>query len=114
LQAVRAHEFADPFENPGEHDLTAHVNFVELGNLARMRQLHVSGPIEQGVWLEALGIDSRLHVLAAKQPERTDELIAARDRLVEATGMGSLFKILAISNPDWPNPEGFEISQSLG
>jgi NADH dehydrogenase [ubiquinone] 1 alpha subcomplex assembly factor 7 len=114
LQAVRAHEFADPFENPGEHDLTAHVNFVELGNLARMRQLHVSGPIEQGVWLKALGIDSRLQVLAAKQPERTDELSAARDRLVEATGMGSLFKILAISNPDWPIPEGFEISQSLG
>ena len=59
LQAVRAHEYADPFENPGMHDLTAHVNFVELANLARMRDLRVSGPVEQGSWSKALGIDDR-------------------------------------------------------
>lgn len=114
LQAVRAHEFADPFENPGLHDLTAHVNFVELANLARMRQLRVSGPVEQGTWLKSIGIDARVQGLSASRPDQTDELIAARDRLVEATGMGSLFKVLAVSNADWPEPEGFEINQSLG
>lgn len=114
LQAVRAHEFADPFENPGVHDLTAHVNFVELANLARMRDLRVSGPVEQGTWLKALGVDARTQALSASQPEQAEELVAARDRLVEATGMGSLFKILAISSSDWPEPEGFVINQSLG
>ena len=114
LQAVRAHEYADPFENPGMHDLTAHVNFVELANLARMRDLRVSGPVEQGSWLKALGIDARTQALSASRPEQADELTAARDRLVEATGMGSLFKILAISNAKWPDPEGFAVNQSLG
>ncbi|MGC1468799.1 MAG: SAM-dependent methyltransferase [Sphingorhabdus sp.] len=114
LQAVRAHEYADPFENPGKHDLTAHVNFVELANLARMRDLRVSGPVEQGSWLKALGIDARTQVLSASRPEQADEMAAARDRLVEATGMGSLFKILAISHAEWPDPEGFAVNQSLG
>lgn len=107
LQAVRGHEFADPFENPGEHDLTAHVNFLELANLASMRHLRVNGPVEQGQWLKAVGIDARVQALRSSQPDQSDAIVAARDRLVEATGMGSLFKILGISNMDWPQPEGF-------
>lgn len=114
LQALRGHEFADPFENPGTQDLSAHVNFVELANLARMRHLRVSGPIEQGSWLKDLGIDARLQALSTQQPDKADELALARDRLVEATGMGSLFKILAVSHTDWPAPEGFAFSQGLG
>lgn len=114
LQAVRGHAFADPFENPGLHDLTAHVNFVELANLSRMRHLRVSGPVEQGEWLKALGIDARVEALCRAKPEQADQIKTARNRLVEATDMGSLFKILGISNMDWPEPEGFEICQSLG
>lgn len=114
LQAVKRHKSADPFENPGSHDLTAHVNFVELANLARMRHLRVSGPTEQGDWLKALGIEARSATLIASQPQKAEEIAAARDRLVESAGMGSLFKILGVSNSDWPEPEGFEIHQSLG
>ena len=113
LQAVRSHQFADPFENPGHHDLTAHVNFVELANLARMRHLRVNGPVEQGEWLKALGIDARAQSLCTNQPEKADEILAARERLVEAAGMGSLFKILGISNEEWPEPEGFGARQNL-
>jgi len=114
LQAVRAHQFADPFENPGHHDLTAHVNFVELANLARMRHLRVNGPVEQGEWLKALGIDARAQSLCTNQPEKAEQILAARERLVEPAGMGSLFKILGISSEEWPEPDGFGASQSLG
>lgn len=107
LQAVKNHQFADPFENPGDHDLTAHVNFMEMANLARMRNLRVSGPVNQGAWLEALGINQRAAGLADATPARADEIFAARNRLVNDDEMGSLFKILAISSPDWPQPEGF-------
>ena len=107
LQAVKAHEYADPFENPGEHDLTAHVNFSEIVNLARMQNLRVSGPVEQGQWLQALGIDMRAGQLAASAPERADDVQKMRDRLVEPAQMGTLFKVLAISSEDWPEPEGF-------
>ncbi len=107
LQAVKGHAFADPFENPGHHDLTAHVNFAEMANLAAMREMRVSGPAGQGDWLAALGIDHRAASIAAQSPERADEINAARDRLVDAAQMGTLFKVLAISSPDWPVPEGF-------
>jgi NADH dehydrogenase [ubiquinone] 1 alpha subcomplex assembly factor 7 len=107
LQAVKAHEFADPFEHPGEHDLTAHVNFPEIVNLAHMQNLRVSGPVEQGGWLQALGIDIRTQQLATAAPERADDLNDMRDRLVEPGQMGALFKVMAISSENWPEPEGF-------
>jgi NADH dehydrogenase [ubiquinone] 1 alpha subcomplex assembly factor 7 len=108
LQAVQNHQFVDPFENPGTCDLTAHVNFLEIANLARMRDLRISGPVEQGTWLTALGINQRSVFLAETSPDRAEELFIARDRLVQGDKMGSLFKVLAISSPDWPKPEGFE------
>ena len=107
LQALKAHDHVDPFENPGEHDLTVHVNFLELANLARMRNLRVSGPIEQGTWLQALGIDARANALAVASPERAEDVKEMRDRLVEPDQMGSLFKVLAVSSESWPVPEGF-------
>jgi NADH dehydrogenase [ubiquinone] 1 alpha subcomplex assembly factor 7 len=107
LQAVKSHQFSDPFDNPGEQDLTAHVNFLELANLARMRNLRVNGPVEQGGWLQALGIDARTDSLSVASPDRAEELKSMRDRLVEPAQMGSLFKVLAVSSDSWPVPEGF-------
>jgi NADH dehydrogenase [ubiquinone] 1 alpha subcomplex assembly factor 7 len=108
LQSVKDHKFADPFDDPGMRDLTAHVNFLEISNLARMRDLRVSGPIDQGAWLSALGINQRAATLADASPDQAEDIYAARSRLVEGTEMGSLFKVLAISSEDWAQPEGFE------
>jgi NADH dehydrogenase [ubiquinone] 1 alpha subcomplex assembly factor 7 len=107
LQAVKAHQHVDPFTNPGTCDLTAHVNFIELGNMARMRELTVAGPTAQGVWLSALGINQRSAMLAEASPERADEIHAARDRLTKADEMGTLFKVMAVHSADWASPEGF-------
>ncbi len=108
LQSVKHHAYADPFENPGDQDLTAHVNFLEMANLARMRNLQVYGPIEQGDWLKNLGIDVRANALSVATPERSDEIMSMRDRLVDSMQMGSLFKVLAVTSDDWPSPEGFK------
>jgi NADH dehydrogenase [ubiquinone] 1 alpha subcomplex assembly factor 7 len=107
LQAVKAHQHVDPFHNPGTCDLTAHVNFLDLANMARMRELNIVGPTAQGVWLSALGIQQRAAMLAEASPERSDEIKAARDRLVKADEMGTLFKVMAVHSPEWPVPEGF-------
>jgi NADH dehydrogenase [ubiquinone] 1 alpha subcomplex assembly factor 7 len=107
LQAVKAHASVDPFLDPGTCDLTAHVNFLELGNMARMRELSVVGPTAQGIWLSTLGIQQRAAMLIEASPERADEIAAARDRLFKADEMGSLFKVLAAYAPGWPVPEGF-------
>lgn len=107
LQAVKAHDYADPFLDPGTCDLTAHVNFFELANLARMRNLVVAGPTTQGVFLSALGIGQRALALAEASPDRREDIFTARDRLIKTGEMGTLFKVLAAHAPDWPAPEGF-------
>jgi SAM-dependent MidA family methyltransferase len=107
LQAVRAHRFADPFADPGETDLTAHVDFTALAEAARPAGVTVSDLATQGDWLRRLGIDARLQALAATSPDRVGELKGQRDRLVNADAMGDLFKVMAISAPGWPQPAGF-------
>ncbi|MDB5703468.1 MAG: synthase subunit beta, partial [Sphingomonas bacterium] len=50
LQALRAHTFANPFETPGEQDLTAHVDFATLAAAAQAEGARAFGPIGQGAW----------------------------------------------------------------
>jgi len=107
LQAVRKHHFADVLAEPGEQDLTSHVDFEALARAARAIDIAIDGPVEQGDWLEALGIGQRAAALAEVSPERSAEIVAARTRLRDSGAMGSLFKVMAIRNRDWPMPAGF-------
>jgi SAM-dependent MidA family methyltransferase len=108
LQAVSAHGFADPWAGPGERDLTAHVDFEALGEAARREGVRTSGPTSQGEWLVSMGLDLRVRALARSAPERAGEIRAARDRLAAPDRMGDLFKVIALTAPDWPEPAGFQ------
>jgi SAM-dependent MidA family methyltransferase len=107
LQAVRGHAYANPFDAPGEQDLTAHVDFATLLAAAAAEGASVHGPVEQGLLLIALGIDARLASLSRTAPDRAEALLAGRDRLVQPDQMGALFKAVAITAPGWPVPGGF-------
>ncbi len=100
LQAVRGHQYANPFDTPGEFDLTAHVDFATLAEAAEAEGGKLWGPIGQGAFLKALGIDVRAATLGA-------EAAVARDRLTAPEQMGELFQVIAVTHPDWPAPEGF-------
>jgi SAM-dependent MidA family methyltransferase len=106
LQAVRGHRFADVLADPGEQDLTSHVDFEALGRAAEGMSVAIDGPVEQGPWLESLGIGQRAAALAKTSPERAAEIMAAKARLCDSDAMGSLFKVMAIRHPDWPAPAG--------
>ncbi|WP_245739188.1 class I SAM-dependent methyltransferase [Sphingomonas rubra] len=105
LQAVRGHGFANPYETPGEVDLSAHVDFTTLAAAGQAGGAVAWGPVEQGEWLVKLGIDARAAALARAAPDRSEALVADRARLVQ--GMGALFKALALTAPAWPHPAGF-------
>jgi SAM-dependent MidA family methyltransferase len=107
LQAVRGHAYANPFEEPGEADLTAHVDFGTLIEAARAEGLEAHGPVTQGAFLTALGIGPRAQALAARSPDRAEEIETARHRLVHDEAMGELFKVIALTAPGWPAPAGF-------
>lgn len=104
LQAVRGHAHANPFADPGEQDLTAHVDFATLAAAAQAEGVTAWGPVSQRDLLIALGVDTRAAALARAAPDRAREIAAARARLVGE--MGQLFRVLALTHRDWPQPAG--------
>jgi NADH dehydrogenase [ubiquinone] 1 alpha subcomplex assembly factor 7 len=108
LQAVRAHRRAPVLENPGEQDLTAHVDFAAVARSAESAGAAVTQTIAQGEWLRRVGIEARAEALARANPERREEIEVAAHRLTAPDKMGSLFKVTAIHSLHWPAPAGFE------
>jgi len=107
LQAVRGHRFAPVLADPGEQDVTSHVDFEALANAARNAGAMATPVVTQGEWLIRLGIEARAQALARANPDRAGNVQAAVDRLTSAKQMGRLFQVLAIHSPDWPAPVGF-------
>ncbi len=110
LQAIARHSFADPLQNPGQADITAHVDFQALGRAAENVGARVHGPVTQGAFLQRLGIEARANSLMAKASEQVAHGIAvAKNRLIGGGrgGMGSMFKVLAISDPSLTTLVGF-------
>jgi SAM-dependent MidA family methyltransferase len=111
LQAVRDHLFADPLAAPGEADMTAHVDFEALRHSFDALGCKVFGPIEQAVFLDRLGIQPRAQTLKANAARTTvHDIDAALARLTGAgrTGMGALFKVMAVSHATLGTPPAFE------
>ncbi|TCD06936.1 class I SAM-dependent methyltransferase [Erythrobacteraceae bacterium CFH 75059] len=108
LQAVRAHRRVDPLAHPGAADLTAHVDFAALAQLARRLGIGAVHATTQGVFLESLGIGARARALSAAAPARAEAIAADRRRLAHPEAMGTLFKVMALVAPGWPVPAGFQ------
>lgn len=109
FQAITKHRFSDPLQDPGNADLTTHVDF---GALATVAQEHgcVAWPLlTQGNFLHRLGIDQRCAKLVdqATMMQR-DAVISAHRRLTDSTEMGTLFKVLCIMPAASPVPAGWE------
>jgi NADH dehydrogenase [ubiquinone] 1 alpha subcomplex assembly factor 7 len=109
LQAVGGHRHADPLADPGEVDLSHHVDFGRLRAAAHRVGARPCGPIPQGLFLGRLGIVARARALAetAPTPQHAHALRSAVRRLVHPGRMGLLFKALAIADPKLPVPPGF-------
>lgn len=102
LQAVAKHKYASILDAPGEADLSAHVDFSALAAAAKRGGASAFGPVDQGAFLNALGLQQRALTLIQNNPREQKSIEAAIDRL--AVQMGTLFKALAISSG---KPPGF-------
>lgn len=107
LQAVRGHRFAPVLVDPGEQDLTSHVDFEAVARAAHDAGATATPVLSQGEWLICLGIEGRAQALSRANPERADDIQKALDRLTSREQMGKLFKVIAIHAPGWPTPAGF-------
>jgi NADH dehydrogenase [ubiquinone] 1 alpha subcomplex assembly factor 7 len=107
LQALKSHKKVDPIETPGEADLTAHVDFARLAQLAADAGLAVSGPITQAQFLRGLGVEVRAEALSRANPQHAPRLQRELRRLTHPSEMGALFKVICLSSPSLPPPAGF-------
>ncbi|QUL39456.1 SAM-dependent methyltransferase [Erythrobacter sp. JK5] len=108
LQALKNHKKVDPLSHPGEADMTAHVDFEMLHEVAANNGADIMGLQMQGDWLRQLGIDVRLEALQRKSPGQAKTLQRQYDRLVSDGEMGALFKVMGICGRRWPMGVGFD------
>jgi NADH dehydrogenase [ubiquinone] 1 alpha subcomplex assembly factor 7 len=107
LQALRANRYTDVLADPGEADLTAHVDFAALKLAAGAEGAASYGPVTQGSFLGALGIGARAERLKQAAPDQAGDVDAALKRLTAPEEMGTLFKALAVTAPGAPPLPGF-------
>ena len=98
LQAVNNHKFRSILEKPGQSDLSSHVNFRLLKEIAIKKNLYVSPVKEQRNFLLELGIEERLKSLTKNVSSALAETVESEiKRLIDPDKMGSLFKVIAIT-----------------
>ncbi len=110
FQAIARHSFTDPLKDPGQADVTAHVDFQALVRAAEDLGARAHGPVPQGEFLRRLGIENRAISLMAKAShEVSEDISSALKRLVGGGrgGMGQMFKVLGVSEPDLVTLAGF-------
>ncbi|WP_027169941.1 class I SAM-dependent methyltransferase [Mesorhizobium sp. WSM3224] len=96
LQALRRHEHEDVLANPGEADITSHVDFAALAAAARSVGLGVETST-QGEFLLGMGLLERAGTLGADADAETRQAISdAVERLAGPDAMGELFKVMKV------------------
>lgn len=111
LQALRRHRPVSMLEAPGEADLTAHVDFESLAKSASSGGAAAHGPVSQAQFLIALGIAAReAALLKNATPKQQEAIRSGCRRLIEPAEMGSLFKVLALTQKGGPVPAGFGVA----
>ncbi|MEM7428435.1 MAG: SAM-dependent methyltransferase [Pseudomonadota bacterium] len=109
LQAMSKHGYVDILERPGQCDVTSHVDFEALAAEIEAGGAKTHGPVPQGPFLLSMGLQIRAEKLREKAMRRQARHIdSAVERLAAREQMGELFKVLAVTHPDYPTPAPFE------
>ena len=91
FQAVQNHQYANVLENPGEQDLTSHVDFAALARIAGDARIAT-----QADFLKSMGIEVRAQRLATANPDQANDIYGGLHRLIDAEQMGTLFKTISV------------------
>lgn len=104
LQAVRGHAKESPLANPGEADLTAHVDFPAFLEAARSGGAEIGFLTTQAAFLRRLGVEARAAALTRAHPDRAGLIGRQLRRLIGEDQMGALFKAACVHAPGLSAP----------
>lgn len=95
FQALKGHEYHPVLSDPGDADLTAHVDFAAIGRAMNEAGARTGAVLTQGTFLRMLGIEQRAELLKTSADDAQQTAIdQALSRLIDADQMGTLFKVL--------------------
>ena len=97
LMTYRRHSAsADPYEAPGEQDITAHVNFTALGSAAREQGVQVEPLLTQSQFLMGIGEKNKFADVfeGCRGPQEKAKVTLQLKHLITPTGLGETFQVL--------------------
>ena len=100
LMAYRHHSAsADPYQAPGEQDLTAHVNFTALAAACEQAGMQVEKLLTQSQFLMGIGEKNQFADAFedCRVPQERAKVALQLKHLVTPVGMGENFQVLAVS-----------------
>jgi SAM-dependent MidA family methyltransferase len=100
LKAIRQHSVsANPYEAPGEQDITADVNFTALATVAEERGMHVQKLLTQSQFLMGIGEANQFADAFedCRLPQERAKVALQLKHLVTPAGMGESFHVMVAS-----------------
>ena len=100
VTAVRRHSVsANPYEAPGEQDITAHVNFTALAAAAGLQGMYVHPLVSQSQFLLGIGEGNQFADAFedCRLPQERAKVALQLKHLVTPAGMGESFHVLVAS-----------------
>ena len=95
LQSLQKHTYKDLFSNPGNADITSHVNYQLFTNILNNNNLEVEKVIKQSEFLQKMGIVERANILSKKITfKQKADMFFRLKKLLDYKEMGSLFKVM--------------------
>lgn len=97
VKAIRQHSVnANPYEAPGEQDITADVNFTALASIAKQNGFHVQKLITQSQFLMGIGEANQFADAFedCRLPQEQVKVSLQLKHLVTPAGMGESFQVL--------------------
>jgi len=103
----------DPYQNIGDQDLTAHVNFSSLKKWGEGLGLKTIGFCPQGTYLVSLGIDEVITELYGNSPDTFE--VAKIKGLILPQGMGVSHNVMVqYKGEGRPELKGFSLRNHMG
>ena len=101
------HAHDDPFFSPGLQDITAHVDFTSLAEIAKNLNLEVLGYCSQAQFLINCGITDLISESIDKDRSTGNLLGYSLNKLLSPGEMGELVKVMAVGHGVEVNLSGF-------
>ena len=96
LQSIKDNKKTNILDNPGDQDITYHVDFDNFKNILLKNNIFNHRIISQAKFLFENGIKERTQVLIDSNPSKKEELNQQLELLTNDKFMGKLFKVLEI------------------